>query len=92
MGRLRSEGYLKRRKEKVKQYQLEHREEIKERVNQYRKNPKVKERANQIQREKRQIALEMGLCTSCIKREHRLGKKTCSICAEYYKQYRLGKK
>lgn len=87
MARLRSEEYLKRTNQKHKIENLENKDKIREYAREYRSRPEVKERINRYQTELRKIAIDMGLCTVCKKREVRLGKKTCSFCAELMKMY-----
>lgn len=87
MARLKSEEYLKRKHEKNKIEHFKNKDKIREYAREYRSRLEVKERINQYQKELRQIAIEMGLCTVCRKREARLGKKSCSFCAERMKKY-----
>lgn len=45
--------------------------------------------SNKRRQELRGICQDQGICKNCRKRKAVLGKKWCSACCEYYKQYRV---
>ena len=64
-------------------------EKHKEKQREYRlKNIyKIRETNLNYSREMREVAISIGQCSGCFKREARLGRKTCSYCAESAREY-----